>query len=336
MLIDDIIPYAGNARHNEKAVPVVAESIKEFGLRGQIVLESRKNPVIVAGHTRWAACKSLGWKEIPDEKIDFADDLTEDQIKAFRLADNRTGEVATWNQALLKREVKELTSHGVDMSKFRFDFKSKFKSYGAERARTTDAYNLGIVDANDCDENGMPTIYGEDYVPDHLLGFNYAKSSSDSGACIHYFIDDYQFERLWNKPDQYVDLVGKFEATLTPDFSIYLDMPKPMMVWNEYRRRALGHYWQRCGFTVVPTLSWATPDTYEFCFGGLPKRSTVAVSTVGILNDKKARKIWRDGMAEALKILEPNHVLVYGGKIEFAWPENVDVRYYEADGRFGG
>ena len=68
MQIDKIIPYARNARHNEKAIPAVAESIKEFGLRGTIGLESKENPVIVFGHTRVAALKSLGWKEIPDEK----------------------------------------------------------------------------------------------------------------------------------------------------------------------------------------------------------------------------------------------------------------------------
>lgn len=68
-------------------MPVVAESIKEFGLRGTIGLESPDNPVIVFGHTRVEACRSLGWTEIPDGKIEFCYDLTEDQIKAFRLAD---------------------------------------------------------------------------------------------------------------------------------------------------------------------------------------------------------------------------------------------------------
>ena len=66
MLISKIVPYGRNARHNERAIPAVAESIKEFGLRGTIGLESRENPVIVFGHTRVAACKSLGWAEIPD------------------------------------------------------------------------------------------------------------------------------------------------------------------------------------------------------------------------------------------------------------------------------
>ena len=69
MRIDEIRPYERNARHNERAIPKVAESIKAFGLRGTIGLESRENPVIVFGHTRVAACKSLGWTEIPDSKF---------------------------------------------------------------------------------------------------------------------------------------------------------------------------------------------------------------------------------------------------------------------------
>ena len=108
MLIADIIPYERNARHNEKAIPKVAESIREFGLRGTIGLESRENPVIVFGHTRVAACKSLGWTEIPDEKIEYCDDLAPDQIKAFRIADNKTGDIATYNKSMLREEVRSL------------------------------------------------------------------------------------------------------------------------------------------------------------------------------------------------------------------------------------
>lgn len=148
MLIDEIIPYEKNARHNEKAIPVVADSIREFGLRGQIVLESRDNPVIVTGHTRVAACKSLGWTEIPDENIAYCDGLTQEQIKAYRIADNKTGEVATWNKTLLQHEIKSIKK--LDMSKFGCDFKSKKLSYGAERLRTDRAYNLEIVNRYHC------------------------------------------------------------------------------------------------------------------------------------------------------------------------------------------
>lgn len=315
MRIDDIRPYEKNARHNEKAVPIVAESIKEFGLRGQIVLESRENPVIVAGHTRWAACKSLGWEEIPDEKIDYCEDLTEEQIKAYRLADNRTGEVATWNRTLLQHEMREIKN--LDMSRFRFDFKSKVKPYGAERLRTDDYYNLRLVSVYDCGDDGFPTLAAVDHVPSRLMGFNYCKSSTDHGAGVHFFIDDYQFERLWNKPEGYTEMLGRFDCVLTPDFSLYMDMPLPMQQWNVYRSRALGRYWQKEGMTVIPTLSWSTPESYEFAFSGLEKGGTYAVSTVGVKGSEGAMEVWRDGMAHAMEKLEPTRIVQYGGDIGF-------------------
>lgn len=335
MLIDDIVPYARNARNNAKAVPVVAESIKEFGLRGTIGLESPDNPVIVFGHTRVEACKALGWSEIPDDKIEYCDDLTEEQIKAFRLADNRTGEVATWNKALLKSEIKSLG--GFDMSRFRFDFKSKDRSYGAERLKTDDSYNLRIVNASHCDRNGMPSLNPSDSSPEGLLPFNYAKTAQpgDFGKFLHFFIDDYQFERLWNNPEKYLALVKRFAGALSPDFSCYMDMPLPMQRWNEYRRRALGCYWQRNGIEVIPTLSWSDRRSYGFAFGGLPRRSTVAVSTVGVKRDGDALGFWMSGMAEAMRRLEPRRVVLYGGDVGFDFGD-AEVVEYGANAAFSG
>lgn len=329
MRIEDIIPYERNARNNEKAIPVVAESIKEFGLRGQIVLESRENPVIVTGHTRVAACKSLGWTEIPDDRIDYADDLTEDQIKAYRLADNRTGEVATWNKALLKSEMKAL-GNKLDMSKFNFDFKSKNKSYGEERLRTDDYYNLQLVNASHCSgEYDMPRLDPIDHKPTDLVGFNYAKTTTDFDVGLHFFIDDYQFERLWSKPEGYIELLKRFDCVLTPDFSMYMDMPLPMQQWSEYRRRALGNYWQRNGIKVIPTLSWSDERSYDFAFGGLPTSATVATSTVGVKTNEYAMKVWFDGMREAMKRLHPKRVLLYGGDIGFDFGEECEVVYFK-------
>lgn len=236
MLIADIIPYERNARHNEKAIPKVAESIKEFGLRGTIGLESRENPVIVFGHTRVAACKSLGWTEIPDSKIEYCDDLTPEQVKAFRIADNKTGDIATYNKSMLREEVRSLKD--MDMSRFGLDFKSKNLPYGAERLRTDGAYNLGICSRADCGRDGFPKLPKADAKPNELQGFNYAKSTpSDQkrGKGCHFFIDDYQFERLWNSPSAYLGVLRGHDCVLTPDFSLYMDMPDPMQEWNRYR-----------------------------------------------------------------------------------------------------
>ena len=332
MLISDIVPYERNARHNERAVPVVAESIREFGLRGQIVLESRERPVIVCGHTRVAACESLGWKEIPDEHICFCDDLTDEQIRAYRLVDNHTGEVATWNKALLQREMRSIKA--LDMSRFRVDFKSAMPGFvrGQERQKTDRAYNLDLVSAADCDGRGMPRLAPADARPEGLQGFNYAKSATDAekrGMGCHFFIDDYQFERCWNDPMRVLGWLRPYECVLGLDFSLYMDMPEPVMRWNVYRSRALLHIWQREGLCVVPTLTWAGPGSYGFCFDGIPEGATVATSTVGVMADGAALEVWRDGMAEALRRVRPARLLLYGSVPEFDFGD-VEVVPYAA------
>lgn len=328
MRISDIIPYTRNARNNAKAIPAVAESIKEFGLRGTIGLESRKHPVIVWGHTRVEACKSLGWEEIPDSKLEFCDDLTADQIKAFRIADNKTGDIATYNKAMLREEVRSLKD--FDMSRFGIDFKSKKLDYGAERLKTDRAYNLDIVNRYSCGRDGFPSLPRADTAPAELQGFNYAKSTSATdkvGKGCHFFIDDYQFERIWTSPKKYLDVLRPYECVLTPDFSLYMDMPDPMQQWNRYRSQALGRFWSDNGLTVVPTLSWAQKSSYRYCFKGIPKHSTVAVSTVGIKGDDSALAVWNDGMHEAMKRLEPSRVLLYGGDIGFDFGNTEVIQY---------
>ncbi|MDO4591028.1 MAG: DUF4417 domain-containing protein [Slackia sp.] len=282
MLISRMVAYERNARNNAAAIPAVAASIREFGLRGTIGLESPENPVIVFGHTRVEACKSLGWTEIPDSKIEYCDDLTPEQIKAFRIADNKTGDIATYNKSMLREEVRSLKD--FDMERFGLDFKSKRLPTGAERLRTDRAYNLDIANRFDCGESGFPDLEPCDAVPDGAVPFNYAKTTPEnrrSGKMLHFFKDDYQFERVWNNTDRYLEYLRGYECVLTPDFSLYMDMPAPMQAWNRYRSQALGMYWQRNGIRVVPTLSWAQPESYSFCFEGIPRHATVATSTVG-------------------------------------------------------
>lgn len=111
--IDSIKPYENNPRHNEEAIPYVMNSIKEFGFKNPIIID--KNNVIIAGHTRLESAKRLGMKEVP---IIHADDLTEEQVKAFRLADNKVSEKAEWNFELLDEELENLD---IDMSDFGFE-----------------------------------------------------------------------------------------------------------------------------------------------------------------------------------------------------------------------
>ena len=108
--IDDLIPYIRNPRKNDEAATKVAASIKEFGFKQPIVVD--KNMIIVAGHTRLLAAQKLGLKKVP---VIIADDLTESQIKAYRIADNRVAEEAEWDYDLLKLEINDLVDLDFDL-----------------------------------------------------------------------------------------------------------------------------------------------------------------------------------------------------------------------------
>lgn len=115
MDVDSLIPYANNPRLNDNAVDAVAASIKEFGFKVPIVVDGEN--VIINGHTRLKAAHKLGMKQVP---VIVADDLTPEQVKAFRLADNKTGELAEWDMAKLGIELEGIDD--IDMTDFGFDF----------------------------------------------------------------------------------------------------------------------------------------------------------------------------------------------------------------------
>ena len=113
MKTSELIPYENNPRKNDAAVEKVAASIREFGFKVPIVID--RNNVIAAGHTRLKAAELLGLETVP---IIMADDLTDEQIRAFRLADNKTGELAEWDFARLKEELEKIQE--IDMDEFGF------------------------------------------------------------------------------------------------------------------------------------------------------------------------------------------------------------------------
>ena len=114
--VEDLIPYAENPRKNDKAVDAVAESIQAVGFKNPIITDGEG--VIIAGHTRLKAARKLGMKVVP---VIVADDLTPEQAKLYRLADNKTAEAADWDDEKLTKELEELYAAGIDMSAFGFE-----------------------------------------------------------------------------------------------------------------------------------------------------------------------------------------------------------------------
>ena len=129
MPIGDVVPYEKNPRLNDQAVDAVASSIREFGFKVPIVVDGKG--VVVSGHTRLKAAKTLGLDEVP---VIVADDLDDTKIKAFRLADNKVAELADWDESLLIKELEELGDLNYDMGQFDFE--------------------LDLDDADDADGNG--------------------------------------------------------------------------------------------------------------------------------------------------------------------------------------
>lgn len=111
MSIDKIIPYENNPRLNFRAISIVADSIKEFGFKNPIVLD--KDNIIINGHTRYEASKELNLKKVP---VIVASDLTDAQVKAFRIMDNKSSEFSGWDYEKLVEELKDITGDELDIN----------------------------------------------------------------------------------------------------------------------------------------------------------------------------------------------------------------------------
>ena len=145
-----------------------------------------------------------------------------------------------------------------------------------------------------------------------IQGFNFAlKEKHPENIGVHFFLHDYQFERVWKYPDRYVDVLKRFAFVLSPDFSPYADMPNALQIYNTYRNRWCGKYWQEHGIKVIPTFNMGNTDLFKMFCAGIPRHSTIAISTMGEGrwgNFEKIRAFWDTIMWQ----LKPETVLLYG------------------------
>lgn len=170
MSVDELIPYENNPRNNDMAVSKVAESIREFGFKVPIIID--KDNVIVAGHTRLKAAKQLGIDKVP---CIMADDLSEEQIKAFRLADNKVSEFSAWDFDALEKELAEIES--IDMSDFGFNLDDSSDD-----------------EMEDIDDEGL----GDTMTANHKMMIDKTRIE----------LTDEEYEAIMKKLDNYVDING--------------------------------------------------------------------------------------------------------------------------------
>lgn len=113
----------------------------------------------------------------------------------------------------------------------------------------------------------------------------------------------------------------KFQGVISTDFSVYADMTMPMVQYNSYRNKLLASWWQKSGIPVIPNVSWSREWSYDFCFEGFPKNSVIAINSTGTGRDKFSKSLWMKGYEQAIKTLQPSHIIRYGVKHPGEWEE---------------
>ena len=147
----------------------------------------------------------------------------------------------------------------------------------------------------------------------NLLQFNYAKTCQNPNQYhLSFYIDDYQFERIWNEPVKSLFLLKKFKGLIGPDFSMYRDWPTILNIYNCWRNKILMSFWQEQGLEVIPNVTWSDESSYDWCFDGLPKNSIVAISTNGCAKEVAARKLFLSGFYEMKRRLNPTKIIIVG------------------------
>lgn len=137
-----------------------------------------------------------------------------------------------------------------------------------------------------------------------------ANDREENKACgVHFFVDDWRFEGIYRHPEKTISRYSQYAFLLTPDFSIYADMPLWRQIENVGKNRWVGAYWQNEGLSVVPTIAWSTSRSFDFCFDAVEKNGTVAVGMIGCKGNKLG---FMRGYNEMLTRLEPENIIVFG------------------------
>lgn len=183
------------------------------------------------------------------------------------------------------------------------------------------------------DELGIPQLPALLSLPSTLINYNARNrlGQPQDGDYVHFFLDDYRFEVMWSQPERALSRVKRAGKALSPDFSLYPEMPRIVQMWNVYRSRWCGAWMSQHGIEVIPTVTWSDEASYDFCFRGLAPGGTVAVSTVGIIRASTGEQDrFVAGYKAMIDYVRPARVIIYGKRFpKLDPPEQVDHVYYD-------
>lgn len=182
----------------------------------------------------------------------------------------------------------------------------------------------------------FPIIKPTFIIPNMIIAFSRAISCKDYNQWVHFFEDDYLFERIWRNPRKYIDILKRYNGVILPDFSLYRDMPLAMQIWNIYRSRAIGHWLQKNGVNVIPNIRYGDKRTYRICCDGIHKHCVIAIGAHGNLRLLEDREIFLKGLDVIVKKLEPTVIVVYGAAPEkyFKKYKNLGIQIVQFDSNY--
>lgn len=199
------------------------------------------------------------------------------------------------------------------------------------RKGMVDCFNAFMIDgAEFSSPNDIPICYTTmQNPPKKIITYEEAQKSTDHDATVVFFKDDEKFDGsqagIWSKPQHCLNIISKFAGVATPDFSTNSDFPYPLSIFNTYRMRSFGFWLIKNGLNVVNTVRWGNPDTWSYCFDGIPQNSMVIISTHGCINNSSDRARFKLGLAELVKRIAPPIILVYGST-----PDDIFATYKNA------
>lgn len=150
---------------------------------------------------------------------------------------------------------------------------------------------------------------------DCLIDFNKINSANSYDRIVSFYLNDYQFIRIMNNPDKYIEKLKAFRYVITPDFSQYINMPDFQRYAQNCWNKVLAVYMQQRGVHIIFNVSWSLPDSYQYAFAGLPSDCVIAINCAGIKSSALSMYLWRQGYEEALRTLKPRLIVRYGDKM---------------------
>ena len=310
----------------DKEYQEIKRSIEEFGYVQPLIVN--KDHTIIGGHQRLTVLKDLGFDEIDVIVVD----VDKTQEKALNLALNKI--TGRWDSKLLNGLLQDLNTNSFDLTLTGFEPKVLDLGIRGDARNTQEKLVEGILNLEKAQYSGIgeydiPEILPVYDLPDirEWIGFNYVLSDSDPrGKAVHFFLDDYQFERVWNNPDKYIDKLKQYVCVASPDFSPYGDMPICLQIYNHYRKHWVGRYFQENGITVIPTIRSSTDKrSLSWYLDGEPEESIVLISSMWATTSEEMEKAFVKEYNTMKRKLKPKKVFIYGKQIKGVQGEYIET-----------